>query len=186
MRRDLIKLGILALALAGFASNAAFAQSPDKYPSQPIKILVPYGPGGATDIVARILADQLTKSLGQSVYVENKPGAFGIVALQEMVRSPADGYTLMVGNVSTNAITPIIYAAKLNFDYMKDVVPITDTVDIPAFLVAAQDISTPRMCPSWSPMRKRIPARFAMARSAPAAIRITTWLISPSAPAISI
>ena len=97
---------------------------------------MPYGPGGATDIVARILADQLGKSLGQSFYVENKPGAFGIIAVEDLARSPADGYTLMIGNVSTNAITPIIYAAKMKIDYMKDVVPITNTVDIPAFLVA--------------------------------------------------
>jgi tripartite-type tricarboxylate transporter receptor subunit TctC len=132
------RLGILAVSLVCLAAGAAFGQAADKYPSKPVRIIVPYGPGGATDIVARILADQLGKSLGQSFYVENKPGAFGIIALQDMVRSPADGYTLMIGNVSTNAITPIIYAQKLNFDYLKDVVPITDTVDIPAFLVASK------------------------------------------------
>jgi tripartite-type tricarboxylate transporter receptor subunit TctC len=97
---------------------------------------VPYAPGGATDIVARILADQLGKSLGQSFYVENKPGAFGIIAIEDMARSPADGYTLMVGNVTTNAITPIIYPQKLKIDYGHDVVPITNLVDIPAFLIA--------------------------------------------------
>src|SRR5580692_9367510 len=129
---------VMLAALLCVATGAAFGQAPDKYPSRPVKIVVPYAPGGATDIVARILADQLGKSLGQSFYVENKPGAFGIIALQDMVRSPADGYTLMIGNVSTNAITPIIYAQKLNFDYLKDVVPITDTVDIPAFLVASK------------------------------------------------
>jgi tripartite-type tricarboxylate transporter receptor subunit TctC len=127
--------GLLA-ALLCVAAGAAFGQAPDKYPSRPVKIVVPYAPGGATDIVARILADQLGKALGQSFFVENKPGAFGMLAIEEMVHSPADGYTLMIGNVSTNAITPIIYAQKLTFDYMKDVVPITDTVDIPAFLVA--------------------------------------------------
>jgi len=130
------RLGILAVAMLCLAASAAFGQSADKYPSKPIKIVVPYGPGGATDIVARILADQLSKSLGQSVYVENKPGAFGMIAIEDMVHSPADGYTLMIGNVSTNAITPIIYASKMKIDYMKDVVPVTDTVDIPAFLVA--------------------------------------------------
>src|SRR5271169_3191090 len=123
---------ILLAALLCAAAGAAFGQAPDKYPSRPVKIVVPYAPGGATDIVARILADQL----GQSFFVENKPGAFGMLAIEEMVHSPADGYTLMIGNVSTNAITPIIYAQKLTFDYMKDVVPITNTVDIPAFLVA--------------------------------------------------
>jgi tripartite-type tricarboxylate transporter receptor subunit TctC len=131
-------LRILVASLACVAAGAAFAQAPDKYPSRPVKIIVPYGPGGATDIVGRILADQLGKSLGQQFYVENKPGAFGMLAIEEMVKSPADGYTLMIGNVSTNAITPIIYAQKLTFDYMKDVVPITNTVDVPAFLVATK------------------------------------------------
>ena len=130
------RLGLAALCALGvvFATTAGHAQ--DKYPSKPIKIIVPYVPGGATDIVARILADQLSKAFGQSVYVENKPGAFGIVAIEDMVRSGADGYTLMVGNVSTNAITPIIYPHKFKIDYAKDVVPITDVVDIPAFLLA--------------------------------------------------
>jgi tripartite-type tricarboxylate transporter receptor subunit TctC len=130
------RLTILALAMLGLATNAAVAQAADKYPAKPVKIIVPYAPGGATDIVARILADQLGKSLGQSFYVENKPGAFGIIAIEDMARSPADGYTLMVGNVTTNAITPIIYPQKLKIDYGHDVVPITNLVDIPAFLIA--------------------------------------------------
>jgi tripartite-type tricarboxylate transporter receptor subunit TctC len=130
------RLGILALALLCLAAGAAFGQAADKYPSKPVKIIVPYAPGGATDIVARILADQLSKSLGQSFFVENKPGAFGIIAIEDMARSPADGSTLMIGNVSTNAITPIIYPQKFNIDYAKDVAPITNVVDIPAFLVA--------------------------------------------------
>ncbi len=130
------RLAIAVLALAGLAAGVAVAPAQDKYPSRPVKIIVPYVPGGATDIVARILADQLSKTFGQSVFVENKPGAFGIIAIEDMVRSGADGYTLMIGNVSTNAITPIIYAPKFKIDYAKDVVPITDVVDIPAFLLA--------------------------------------------------
>src|SRR5580704_12112247 len=131
------RLGVLAAAFICVAAGAAFGQAPDKYPSRPVKIIVPYAPGGATDIVGRILADQLGKSLGQSFFVENKPGAFGIIAIEDMARSPADGYTLMIGNVSTNAITPIIYAEKFKIDYANDVVPITNVVDIPAFLVAS-------------------------------------------------
>src|SRR6202166_187397 len=130
------RLGILALSLVCLAAGAGFAQAQDKYPSKPIKIIVPYVPGGATDIVARILADQMGKSLGQSVIVENKPGAFGIIAMEDMVKAGADGYTLMIGNVSTNAISPIIYPQKFKIDYAKDVMPITNVVDIPAFLVA--------------------------------------------------
>jgi len=131
------RLGILALSMLCLMANAAFGQTVDKYPSKPVKIIVPYAPGGATDIVARILADQLGKSLGQSFFVENKPGAFGIIAVEYMARSPADGYTLLIGNVSTNTISPIIYADKFKIDYAKDVAPITNVVDIPAFLVAS-------------------------------------------------
>jgi tripartite-type tricarboxylate transporter receptor subunit TctC len=126
---------LLAVSLACLAAVASAGHAQDKYPSKPIKIIVPYVPGGATDIVARILADQLGKNLGQSVFVENKPGAFGIIAIEDMVKSGADGYTLMIGNVSTNAITPIIYPQKLKIDYAKDVVAITNVVDIPAMLV---------------------------------------------------
>ena len=130
------RLGIFALSVLCLAATSAVAQAADKYPSKPVKIIVPYAPGGATDIVARILADQLGKNLGQSFYVENKPGAFGIIAIEDMARSPADGYTLMIGNVTTNAITPIIYPQKLKIDYLNDVVPVTNVVDIPAFLLA--------------------------------------------------
>jgi tripartite-type tricarboxylate transporter receptor subunit TctC len=130
------RLLFVALSLCWFAVAPVVAQAAEPYPSKPVKIIVPYVPGGATDIVARILADQLSKKLGQSFYVENKPGAFGIIAIEDMVRSGADGYTLMIGNVSTNAITPIIYPGKFKIDYGKDVVPVTDLVDIPAFLVA--------------------------------------------------
>ena len=132
MKRLTILIGC-ALCLA---AGTAFGQTANTYPSKPVKIIVPYAPGGATDIVARILADQLGKNLGQSFYVENKPGAFGIIAIDDTARSPADGYTLMIGNVTTNAITPIIYPQKFNIDYAKDIVPITDLVDIPAFLLA--------------------------------------------------
>jgi tripartite-type tricarboxylate transporter receptor subunit TctC len=135
----------LLAVLLSVAAGAAFGQSADKYPPHPVKIIVPYAPGGATDIVARILADQLSKSLGQQFFVESKPGAFGMLAIEEMVKSPPDGTTLMIGNVSTNAITPIIYQSKMNFDYMKEVVPITNVVDIPAFMVATKknfDVTT--------------------------------------------
>src|SRR5882672_9376110 len=109
----------LALALLGVACVAASAQ--DKYPTKPVKIVVPYAPGGATDIVARIIGEQLRQILGQSFVVENKPGAFGILAVEEMARARPDGYTLLIGNVSTNAITPLLFAKKMSINYEKDV-----------------------------------------------------------------
>jgi tripartite-type tricarboxylate transporter receptor subunit TctC len=124
---------LLTAACFALASHAAGAQ--EKFPSKPIKVLVPYAPGGATDIVARIVGEQMRHSLGQGVVVENKTGAFGIVAIEEMARSKPDGYTLMIGNVSTNTITPILHKKKFSLDYAKSVVPVTRLVDVPAFVV---------------------------------------------------
>jgi tripartite-type tricarboxylate transporter receptor subunit TctC len=124
---------LVALTCFAFVFDPAFAQ--DKFPSKPVKLLVPYGPGGATDIVARIVGEQLRQNLGQTFVVENKPGAFGILAIEEMVRARADGYTLQVGNVSTNAITPVIVPEKFKINYDRDVVPVTNLIDVPAFLI---------------------------------------------------
>lgn len=148
IREDVMKhlrfaLGALAcLALAATASSGSWAQ--DKYPVKPVRIIVPYGPGGATDIVTRIVAEPLRQSLGQSFVVENKPGAFGIVAIQEMMNAKPDGYTLMVGNVSTNAITPVIVPDRLKVNYARDVTPVTNLIDVPAFLVVTNTNFAPK------------------------------------------
>ncbi|HEX5213721.1 MAG TPA: tripartite tricarboxylate transporter substrate binding protein [Pseudolabrys sp.] len=130
MRRLTILLSAAVLALATLGASAQ-----DKYPNRPIKVLVPYAPGGATDITARIVADEFQKITGQSFVVINKPGAFGMLAIDEMVKAAPDGYTLMIGNVTTNAITPILYKNKLNFDYTQKVTAVTNLVDVPAFLL---------------------------------------------------
>jgi len=136
-------IGALACLVVGlFASGNSWAQ--DKYPVKPVKIVVPYGPGGATDIVARIVAEQMRQSLGQSFVVENKPGAFGIVAIQEMANAKPDGYTLMIGNVSTNAITPVLVPERLKVNYARDVVPVTNLIDVPAFLVVTNTNFAPK------------------------------------------
>jgi tripartite-type tricarboxylate transporter receptor subunit TctC len=133
-RLSLILLSAACLVF-GLASGMTAALAQDKYPSRPVKVIVPYAPGGATDIVARLVGDAFQKITGQPFVVLNKPGAFGMLAIDEMVKSEPDGYTLMLGNVSTNAITPIIYAKKMNSDYQKTVVAVTNLVDVPAFLV---------------------------------------------------
>jgi tripartite-type tricarboxylate transporter receptor subunit TctC len=119
--------------LIGISITAAAAQ--DKYPSKTIRIIVPYAPGGSTDIVARIIGEQMRQIFGQSVIIENKPGAFGIIAIEELNRSKPDGYTLMVGNVSTNAITPVLYAKKLSRPYETSIVTVMRLVDIPHFIL---------------------------------------------------
>ena len=133
-----LKVALGALLALMLANSQASAQ--DKYPNRPIKILIPFGPGGAPDIVARVVGEQLRKSLNQAIVVENKPGAFGILAIDNMVSAKADGYTLMMGNVATNAMTPILYRSKFKFDYDKSVVPIVRTTRIPAFLAITPSI----------------------------------------------
>src|SRR4029079_13679277 len=128
-RLTLLLLSTLALAVGG----PALAQ--DKYPSKPVKIVVPYAPGGGTDITARLFGDQLKNILGQQFVVENKPGAFGILAIEEMARSKPDGYTLMIGNVSTNAITPVLFKKKFQIDFEKEVQSVTRFNIFPSFLV---------------------------------------------------
>src|SRR6266571_6811528 len=112
-----IGLGLALLCLA--FGVTAWAQ--DKYPSRPVKVVVPYAPGGASDITARLFGEQMRQSLGQQFVVENKPGAFGILAIEEMARARSDGYTLFVGNVSTNAITPVLFQKKFAINYDRDV-----------------------------------------------------------------
>lgn len=127
------QLTLLISALVLAVSGTAFAQ--DKYPSKPVKIIVPYAPGGGTDITARLFGDHLKNSLGQQFVVENKSGAFGMLAIEEMARSKPDGYTLMVGNVSTNAITPVLFQKKLKIDYEKDVMSVARLDIYPSFLI---------------------------------------------------
>ncbi len=125
----------LTLILLAVLCLTAGAAAQDKYPNRPVKVIVPYAPGGATDIVARIVGDAFQKTTGQGFVVLNKPGAFGMLAIDEMVKAVPDGYTIMIGNVSTNAITPIIYGKKMNFDYSRSVTAVTNLIDVPAFLL---------------------------------------------------
>ena len=122
-----------ALCLLFIAANAC-AQVP--YPSKPIRILVPYAPGGLTDVVARLYSEQLRHSLGRGVFIDNKPGASGIIAIEEMARARPDGHTLMIGNISTNGLTPILLAKKMKIDYERDVQIITPLADVPVFFLA--------------------------------------------------
>jgi tripartite-type tricarboxylate transporter receptor subunit TctC len=119
----------------------AAAQSADSYPSHPVKILVPYAPGGATDIIARVVAAKLTESLGQSFVVENRPGATGNLALEAAAKAPADGYTLFVGNVSTNTINENTFADTLTIKPSRDLVGIAKLVEIPHIVAASATFS---------------------------------------------
>ena len=129
----IIKRFAAALVLAAVLPAAA----QEAYPSRPVRVLVPYAPGGATDIIARIVAAKLTDSLGHSFVVENRPGANGNIALEATAKAAPDGYTLLVGNVSTNAINENIYREQLGIQPSRDLTGITKLVEIPHIVVAS-------------------------------------------------
>ncbi len=128
------RLGILLVLV--FALGGVEVAAQDKYPSKPVKVVVPFGPGSATDIVMRIVGEHMRPILGQPVVIENKPGAFGILAIEEMARSRPDGYTLQIGNPGTNVLAPIIYKKKFKIDYDKDVTLVTRLSEVPLVLGA--------------------------------------------------
>src|SRR5438132_2550547 len=112
MKVSRVFLFVAAGLVSSLTLGVTAAPAQDKFPSKPIKVEVPFGAGSATDIVIRIVGEQMRRELGQQVVVENKPGAFGILAIEEMVRARPDGYTLQVGNPGTNALAPIVYKDK--------------------------------------------------------------------------
>jgi len=113
------------------------AQTVEPYPNRPVKMLVPYAPGGATDIIARHLAPKLQESLGQPFVVDNRAGASGNIALDAAAKAAPDGYTLLVGNVSTNAINESTFAGVLQTRPSRDLIGISKLVEIPHVLIAA-------------------------------------------------
>ena len=150
----MMRLLIAAFALlpAAFAPRALAQQD---YPARPIHIVAPFEAGGATDIMARIMAQKLTESLGQPVIIDNRPGAGGGIGAAAVAKSPADGYTILFGNLAPNAINPSVYT-KLQYDAEKDFAPISVVARVPLVLV------TPSSSPAGS-VRELI----ALAKSAP-------------------
>jgi tripartite-type tricarboxylate transporter receptor subunit TctC len=123
----------LLLAVLSLLSLNALAQ--DTYPSKPIRMVVGYAPGGGTDVVARLVAARLTSQLGQSVIVENRPGNSGILAASQVAKTAPDGYTIMMGVISLNAIQPNL-VANFPYDPVKDLAPVTLTGSTPHLLVS--------------------------------------------------
>jgi tripartite-type tricarboxylate transporter receptor subunit TctC len=128
-RRFALVLTALTLALSAQAQTA--------FPNKPIKLVVPLAPGGATDTVARVVARHLSESLKSPVVVENRTGANGLIALESMTRTPADGYTLFVGNVSTNALAETVQASKLKAKPTDALTGVTMLAIIPHLLVSS-------------------------------------------------
>ena len=131
-----LSLLIAALALASVSAQAA-QKSESGYPARPIRMLVPFAPGGATDIIARVLEPNLTRRLGQQIVVDNRTGAAGNIAVELVAQSQPDGYTLLVGNISTNSINPMLFAKRTKVDALKDLTGVTKLVAIPNFILGS-------------------------------------------------
>ena len=127
-------LGVIAAVSVMLASCAWAAEDAAKYPSRPIRIIVGFTPGGGNDIIARIVGQKLSESLGQPVIIENKPGAGAILATDYVAKSAPDGYTLLVGASGAIVINPAVYA-KLPYDPVRDFVPISTLGSFPLILV---------------------------------------------------
>lgn len=120
-----------------FATLAVTAAAQADFPNKPVKVVVPFAPGGASDAIARPLAQAISAILKQPVVVDNKPGAAGNIALEMVARSPADGYTLLLGNISTNAMNQTSYAQTLKIVPSKDLSAVGMVGITPSVLVAS-------------------------------------------------
>jgi tripartite-type tricarboxylate transporter receptor subunit TctC len=126
----------VAAWVLGFSALTAVAQS--TYPIKPVKVIVPFPVGQATDVIARILSQEFTETMGQSFYVDNKGGAAAIVGMETAKVAPADGYTLLMASSGPLTINPALYS-KLSYDTLRDFQPIGTAVIVPQFLVINKD-----------------------------------------------
>jgi tripartite-type tricarboxylate transporter receptor subunit TctC len=131
--RTLLRIALCGLAAAA-STTAALAQP---YPNKPIRMVVTFPPGGAPDTLARLFADKA--QLGQNIVVDNKPGAGGNIGADFVAKSPADGYTLVMGTVGTHSINGALYA-KMPYDMVKDFVPVAHIASAPNLLVVNNDL----------------------------------------------
>lgn len=152
IRRTLLKLA--AIGLAAGAAPALHAQT--AWPTQPVRMVIPFPPGGPTDLVGRVIAQALSEQLGQNVIVENKPGANANIAAELVARAPADGYTFMY-NTSSLALSAVLYS-KLNYDALKDFAPVALTAVVPMVLVVHPSVPA-KTVPEFIDLLKKNPGK---------------------------
>lgn len=147
------------LATLVFGAQSVHAQT---YPSKPIRLIVPYTPGGSIDTVGRLVADEMQKILGQSFVVDNKPGASGMIGANDAARAPADGYTLLF-NASSQVYMPLVVAKK-TYDAEKDFTPIAQVGYVPLAVVVAPNVQA-RTLAEFAAMAKAKPKTYTWATS---------------------
>lgn len=137
-----------AIVLAAAATPQATAQS---FPSRPVKLVIPFPPGGSLDNVGRLIAQKLSETWGQQVVIENKPGAGGNIGADSVAKSPSDGYTVVMGALSTHAVNPSLYA-KMPYDAARDFAPISLVAITPNVLIvnAATPVHSVKDMVAWA------------------------------------
>jgi len=133
-RQSLQLLGGTALGLNALSSSAQ-----SEWPSKPVRWIVPFATGGTSNIVARSVANELSKQLGVPFLIDNKGGGGGVPSMQEIVRTPADGYTLILGHIGSLAVNPLIYPDS-GYDVNKDFAPVTLLAKVPSLFVVHKDV----------------------------------------------
>ena len=131
------RLIVPCLAIA--AAGVVHAQG--TFPAKPIRLVVPFAPGGSSEIIARSVAAGMAANLGQAVYVENKPGASGNIAMEEVKRAVPDGHTLILGHIGTLAVNPALFGAALPYDANRDFAPISLVARVPNVIAVGQKLS---------------------------------------------
>ncbi len=167
------------LAAAG-ATLAMPALAQGDWPNRPVRIIVPFPPGQSTDIVARLLADDLSRRWPQRVVVENRPGGAGAPALEMGARAPADGYTLVAGSIGPLAVNPAVMS-RLPYDPERDFAPITNLTLVPLAIIAHPSFAanTPQ---DWAAAARAARQPLDIATAGPRAARTwppNTWSIAP-------
>jgi tripartite-type tricarboxylate transporter receptor subunit TctC len=155
-RRNFLYLAAGAAALPG-VSRFAFAQA---YPTRPVRLIVPFAPGGGSDIIARLMGQWLSERLGQQFVIDNRPGGGGNIATEAVVRAPPDGYTLLVAT-SANAFNTTLYE-KLNFNFIRDIAPVAGIIIVPDVMVVNPSFPA-KTVPEFIAYAKANPGKLSMA-----------------------
>lgn len=163
MKKLTVNIGILCATLTAFCLPVQGANAAEQFPEKPVRLVVPFAPGGFTDSMARLAAEQMGRVLEQTVIVENRPGANGIIAAEYVARSQPDGYTLMVASAETLAINPSVYK-KLRYRADADFTPVGSLVSVPLFITVNNDA-----------VDKTLPEFIARAKKDPGKLTYASW-----------
>jgi tripartite-type tricarboxylate transporter receptor subunit TctC len=155
---------LAALVLTGSTLGVGSCAYAESYPNRPVTIIVPFSAGGGVDSMARILAEKLRETLKQSIVVQNKPGASGMLGAQYVATARPDGYTLLLGSAGETSINPYVYKSQMRYSPEKDLLPITLVTRVPNVLVAGPSLKTDNVA-ALIAMAKKTPGKLTYATS---------------------